>query len=90
MKPDESKKQVNPPGTWNTLRIVSKDKKVEHWLNGKKILEFIRGSKEYTDAVALSKFSQASPAFGMVEKGHILLQDHGDEVSFRNIKLKQL
>jgi hypothetical protein len=90
MKPDESKKKVNAPGTWNTLRIVAKGKKVEHWLNGIKILSFTRGSKEYTDAVALSKFSQAVPAFGTVEKGHILLQEHGDEVSFRNVKIKQL
>jgi hypothetical protein len=88
MRPDESIKKVNTPGTWNTLRIVSQGRKVEHWLNGKKILEFTRGSKEYTDAVAGSKFSQASPAFGMVEKGHILLQEHGDEVSFRNIKVR--
>jgi hypothetical protein len=90
LRPDVSKKKVNAPGKWNTLRIVSKDKKVEHWLNGRKILEFVRGGKEYTDAVALSKFNQSSPAFGMVEKGHILLQDHGDEVAFRNIKIKKL
>ncbi len=85
--PVEAQKKVNAPGQWNTIRIVAKDKKVEHWLNGKKILEFTRGSKEYMDAVALSKFSKTVPAFGMVEKGHILLQEHGGAVAFKNIKI---
>lgn len=84
------KKKVNAPGKWNTIRIVSKGKKVEHWLNGVKLLEFTRGDKTYTDAVALSKFNKAVPVFGMVEKGHILLQEHGGVVSFRNIKIKLL
>lgn len=84
------KKKINAPGEWNTVRIVSKGKKVEHWLNGVKILEFTRGDKTYTDAVALSKFNKSVPAFGMVEKGHILLQEHGGVASFRNIKIKSL
>ncbi len=83
-------KKVNPPGEWNTVRIVSKDKKAEHWINGVKILEFTRGDKTYTDGVALSKFNKAVPAFGMVAKGHILLQEHGGAVSFKNIKIKTL
>ena len=83
-------KKVNAPGEWNTIRIVSKGKKVEHWLNGIKILEFTRGDKAYTEAVALSKFNKTVPAFGMVEKGHILLQEHGGVVSFKNIKIKTL
>ena len=81
-------KKINAPGQWNTLRVVAKGKKVEHWLNGVKILEFTRGSKVYSDAVALSKFNKTVPAFGMVEKGHILLQEHGGVVSFKNIKIK--
>lgn len=85
-----AKKKVNAPGEWNTVRIVSKGKKVEHWLNGVKILEFTRGDKTYSDAVALSKFNKAVPAFGMVDKGHILLQEHGGVVSFKNIKIKTL
>ena len=84
------KKMVNAPGEWNTVRIVSKGKKVEHWLNGVKILEFTRGDKTYSDAVARSKFNKSVPVFGMVEKGHILLQEHGGEASFRNIKIKLL
>jgi hypothetical protein len=90
MQPDESKKKVNAPGQWNTLRIVAKGKNVQHYLNGVKILEFTRSGKVYTDAVALSKFNKAVPAFGSVEKGHILLQEHGAEVSFKNIKIKAL
>lgn len=90
LPPHESKKKVNAPGRWNTLRVVAKGKKVEHWLNGVKILEFTRGSEVYTNAVALSKFNKTVPAFGMVEKGHILLQDHGGVVSFKNIKIKLL
>ena len=90
LPPIESKKKINAPGQWNTIRIVSKGKKVEHWLNGVKILEFTRGDNRYTDAVALSKFNKTVPAFGIVEKGHILLQEHGGVVSFRNIKIKTL
>jgi hypothetical protein len=90
LPPDESKKKINPPGEWNNIRIVSSGKKVEHWLNGNKILEFTRGSKSFTDAVARSKFSKTIPAFGMVEKGNMLLQEHGGVVSFRNIKLREL
>lgn len=88
--PDESKKRLNPPGEWNNIRIVSYRKKVEHWLNGEKILESTRGDKAFTDAVAKSKFSKTVPAFGTVEKGNILLQEHGGEVSFRNIKIREL
>ena len=90
LPPNTAEKKVNGPGEWNTIRIVARGKNVEHWLNGKKILEFTRGSKSYTDAVAASKFSKTEPAFGMVEKGRILLQEHGGVVSFRNIKIKLL
>jgi hypothetical protein len=88
--PNAALKKTHEPGQWNTVRIVSKDKKVEHWLNGVKILEFTRGSQAFTAAVAQSKFNKAEPAFGTVEKGHILLQEHGAEVSFKNIKIKEL
>ncbi|GAB2589598.1 hypothetical protein GCM10027190_43150 [Spirosoma areae] len=88
--PDASLKKVNEPGQWNTVRIMAKDNKVEHWLNGVKILEFTRGAQSFTEAVAGSKFNKVMPAFGTVEKGHILLQEHGHEVSFRNIKIKAL
>ena len=80
---------MNALGQWNTAKIVCKGKHVEHWLNGKKILEFERGSEEYLDAVAKSKY-KTEPVFGMVEKGRILLQEHGHQVSFKNIKIRKL
>src|SRR5450759_1600906 len=88
LPPIESKKKVNSPGEWNTLRVVAKGKKVEHWMNGVNILEYTRGDQAFSDAVAKSKFSKTVPAFGTVEKGHIMLQYHGGLVAFRNIKIK--
>jgi hypothetical protein len=90
LPPIESKKRVNPPGEWNTIRIVAKGKNVEHWMNNVRILEYTRGDKIFTDAVSKSKFSKVVPPFGTVEKGHILLQYHGGLVSFKNIKIKVL
>jgi hypothetical protein len=87
--PDETTKKTNAIGQWNTAKIVSKGKHVEHWLNGIKILEFERGSDAYLAAVSKSKY-KTTPVFGMVEQGRILLQEHGHEVSFRNIKIKRL
>ena len=88
LAPTNPKPPINSPGEWNTLRIVSKGKNVTHWLNGVKILSFTRGSKEFTDAVSKSKFSKTSPAFGTMDKGHIMLQEHGGVASFKNIKIK--
>jgi hypothetical protein len=80
-------KKVNRIGTWNQARIVVKGKHVEHWLNGVEVLEYDRGDKEFLSHKAQSKFKDRV-GFGEAERGHILLQDHGNQVFYRNIKIR--
>lgn len=84
------KKTVKPTGEWNSGRIVVKGSKIYHYLNGKKVVSYNRESKAYLEALNLSKFNNVQPTFGTAKKGHILLQDHQDEVSYKNIKIREL
>ena len=78
---------LNAVGTFNHSRVLVRGNHVEHWLNGRLVLSYELGSPEVLDAVAHSKFKKVA-GFGTKIKSHILLQDHGDEIWFKNIKLR--
>lgn len=80
---------VKPAGQWNTARIVVNGDHVEHWLNGQKVVEYELGSEDWKQRVANSKFNEWPP-YGKASQGHIGLQDHGDRVAYRNIKIRVL
>jgi len=80
---------VKSAGEWNSSRIVVVNNQVEHWLNGDKVVEYELGSADWLRRVANSKFAQW-PAYGRASRGHIGIQDHGDRVSFRNLKVREI
>ena len=82
-------KKLMPLGQYNKSRILVKGKHVEHWLNGIRVLTYERGSEDFRKRVLASKFKDV-PNFGELNKGHILLQDHGSRVAYRNIKIREL
>jgi hypothetical protein len=87
--PASENKPYRPAGEWNTARIVVNGNHVEHWLNGAKILEYERGSESFKKAIAQSKF-KSTQGFAETTTSPILLQAHGDKITFRNIKIKEL
>ena len=87
LMPAAATKKPSPIGEWNRGRIVSRGPHVEHWLNGEKVLEYERGSDAFRARIAASKY-KGIPGFGEAKEGPILLQDHNDVVSFRNLKIR--
>ncbi|HEY0669537.1 MAG TPA: DUF1080 domain-containing protein [Sphingobacteriaceae bacterium] len=83
-------KKLNQPGEWNKVRIIAQGRNVEHWINGKKILQYQRGSDEFKSLVAKTKFQEYAGQYGEAKEGYLLIQDHKDEACFRNIKIRRL
>ena len=80
---------ARPAGQWNQIRLIVKGDHIEHWQNGHKVVEYTIGSDEWKELVANSKWKE-HPDYGSARKGHIGLQDHGDQVWFKNIKIRGL
>jgi hypothetical protein len=80
---------LKPAGEWNTSEVIVKGKHVTHILNGKTVLEYDLESPELKAAIAKSKFKDIA-RFGKLQPGHILVQDHGDQVWYRKIEIKNL
>ncbi|HYG40521.1 MAG TPA: DUF1080 domain-containing protein [Cytophagales bacterium] len=81
--------KANPAGEWNKVKIRIKDGKTQFWLNGQKTVEFEMWTDEWNELIADSKFKDW-PGFAKYKKGHIGLQDHGDKVFFRNIRIREI
>jgi len=82
-------KAAKPAGEWNKVKLVVNKGHVEHWLNGTKVVEYQLWSPEWKAMVATSKFA-SMPDYGLAHKGHIALQDHGNPVWYRNIRIREL
>jgi hypothetical protein len=80
---------VRPVGEWNEVRIVVNGRHVEHWLNGQRVVSYELLSPEWEAKVKATKFAQW-PEYGRASRGHVALQDHGDWVAYRNIRIREL
>jgi hypothetical protein len=80
---------VRPAGEWNAARVIVNGNHVEHWLNGVRVVDYELGSPDWEARVRASKFQQW-PSYGRARSGHIALQDHGDRVAYRNVKIREL
>lgn len=82
-------KKLNEVGKWNTGRIVVNGNQIQHYLNGKKVVDTTMGSEQWKEALAKSKF-RTWKKFATKKKGHLAFQDHGDKVWYRNVRIKTL
>lgn len=82
-------KKLLPAGQWNKVGIIVKGKHIEHWLNGIKVAEYERGSKDFNEKVATTKFADY-PDYAKAGSGNIMITDHGDQVYFKNIRIRKL
>lgn len=89
LKKANMNKLPNPIGEWNHAVVISKGNHVEHWLNGRKVLEYERKTPEFRQLIHDSKYKDWA-GFGEWNQGHILLQDHGNTVFFKNVKIREL
>jgi len=80
---------TRPVGEWNSIRLIVRGAHVEHWMNGVKVLDYELWSPDWTARVKASKFNAWS-GYGRAARGHLVLQDHGDRVWYRNIRIKQM
>jgi len=87
--PPNDRKRLKPVGQWNSSRLVFRGNHGEHWLNGAKVVEFDLGTARMDSALALSKY-RSIKGFAERRKGHIILQDHGDETYYRAIKIREV
>lgn len=91
--PAHAAAHLKPRGEWNEARIVSKGRQVEHWLNGVRVLSYERGGTAFREAFKATKWNkpefQKDGPWGEAPEGHILLQDHQDRISFRNVRIRE-
>lgn len=89
LKPTQNDKPLNPAGEWNKVKIVAKDGQLEHYLNGELVMSIDRNSEDFKKRVKKSKFKKYT-GFGQIPQGHLMLQDHGGDITFKNLRIRKL